>query len=237
MQTGRNIPILTTDQMVEVDRLMIEEYQISLVQMMENAARNLAELTRRKLGGKVAGKHIAVLSGAGNNGGGGLAAARHLHNWGAKISLVLASDPVRLKEVPTRQLRTLGTLGIEADDQADLENADLIVDALIGYGLSGDPRQPVAEWIDKANNSGTPILALDAPSGLDTMLGTPGDPCIKATATLTLALPKAGLLSEQAQEYVGELYLADISVPPELYRHMGIEVPKIFERDSIVQIT
>lgn len=237
MQTGRNIPLLSTEQMVEVDRLMIEEYQISLVQMMENAGRNLAELARRKLGGKVAGKHIAVLSGAGNNGGGGLAAARHLHNWGAKISLVLAYEPARLKEVSARQWRILGTMGIEPDNQADLENADVIVDALIGYGLSGDPRQPVAGWIDKANNSGTPILALDAPSGLDTTLGTPGAPCIKAATTLTLALPKTGLLSVQAQGYVGELYLADISVPPELYRHMGIVMPNLFERDSIVQIT
>ena len=223
--------------MVEVDRLMIEEYQISLVQMMENAGRNLAELARRKLGGKVAGKHIAVLSGAGNNGGGGLAAARHLHNWGAKISLVLAYEPARLKEVPARQWHILGTMGIEPDNQTDLENADVIVDALIGYGLSGDPRQPVAGWIDKANNSGIPILSLDVPSGLDTTLGTPGALCIKAATTLTLALPKTGLLSVQAQDYVGELYLADISVPPELYQHMGIIMPNLFERDSIVQIT
>lgn len=237
MQSGKRIPFLSTEQMVEVDRLMIEEYQISLVQMMENAGRNLAELARRKLGSSVAGKHIAVLSGAGNNGGGGLAAARHLQNWGARISLVLAHDPARLKEVPARQLSILGKMGIGPDDRTDLQMADLIIDSLIGYGLKGDPRQPVAGWIDKANISGTPILALDAPSGLDTTEGNPGNPCIKAAATLTLALPKSGLLSDGAADYVGEIYLADISVPPELFRHMGLSVPNLFAEESIIRIT
>jgi NAD(P)H-hydrate epimerase len=112
----------------------------------------------------------------------------------------------------------------------------LIIDALIGYGISGDPRQPVAGWIESANNSGKPILALDAPSGLDATTGIPGNPCIKAAATLTLALPKTGLLTRQAKNYVGELYLADISVPPELYLHLGIEVPNLFASDSILKV-
>jgi NAD(P)H-hydrate epimerase len=236
MKFPKDIPVLSTDQMVEVDRLMIEEYQISLIQMMENAGRNLAELARRMLGGQIGGQRITILSGAGNNGGGGLAAARHLHNWGAKISLMLAFGPGRLKEVPALQSRTLGTMGIEPDDQTDLRQADLIVDALIGYGLSGDPRQPVAGWIDKANISGTPIVALDAPSGLDATSGTPGNPTINAAATLTLALPKSGLLTPQAAEFVGELYLADISVPPELYRQIGVEVPYLFVQDTIVRL-
>ena len=83
MNIKGEVPVLTTAQMAEVDRLMIEEYQISLIQMMENAGRNLAELARRQLGGQVADRSVVILSGAGNNGGGGLAAARHLHNWGA----------------------------------------------------------------------------------------------------------------------------------------------------------
>lgn len=232
-----DIPVLSTSQMVEVDRLMIEEYQITLIQMMENAGRNLAELARRKLGGQVAGRSIAILSGAGNNGGGGLVAARHLHNWGAEVSLVLAFDPSRLKDVPAHQWRILQQMGIDSLGEPDLEQTELIIDALIGYGLSGDPRPPVAGWINQANNAGSPILALDAPSGLDTTSGLPGKPCIKAAATLTLALPKSGLLTPQAKDVVGELYLADISVPPELYRHLGVEVPNLFEVDSILKIS
>jgi len=237
MQFQEDIPVLSTGQMVEVDRLMIEEYQISLIQMMENAGRNLAELARRMLGGQVSGRSIAILSGAGNNGGGGLVAARHLHNWGAEISLVLAFEPARLKEIPAHQWHILQKMGIKLDEEPELGKADLIIDALIGYGLSGDPRQPVAGWIDQANHSHVPILALDAPSGLDTTSGTPGNPCIKAAAILTLALPKSGLLTPRAAEYVGELYLADISVPPELYQHIGVEVPNLFEVDSIIKVS
>lgn len=74
------IPALTTVQMAEVDRLMIEEYGILLIQMMENAGRNLAEQARRMLGGGLAGHRIVVLCGRGHNGGGGMVAARHLHD-------------------------------------------------------------------------------------------------------------------------------------------------------------
>ncbi len=236
MDISGEIPVLTTPQMVEVDRLMIEEYQIELIQMMENAGRNLAELARRDLGGLVVGKSIALLCGAGNNGGGGLVAARHLHNWGANVSLKLAFDPSRLKEIPAHQWRILMQMGLDSNKEPDLTKVDLILDALIGYGLSGDPRQPIAGWIEKANKAGRPILALDAPSGLDTTSGIPGNPCIKAAATLTLALPKMGLLTREAKDYIGDLYLADISVPPELYHQLGVEVPNLFEKDTILKI-
>lgn len=231
-----DLPVLTTAQMAEVDRLMTAEYQISLIQMMENAGRNLAELARRQLAGQVADRSVVVLSGAGNNGGGGLAAARHLHNWGAQVYLQLAFDVDRLKEIPAHQLLALSAMELPSNQDLELEKADLIIDALIGYGLSGDPRPPVAGWIDAANNAGPPILALDAPSGLDTTSGIPGKPCIQAAATLTLALPKTGLMISQARPYVGDLYLADISVPPELYRRIGVEVPNLFVEDTIVKI-
>ena len=237
MQFPGDIPVLSTSQMVEVDRLMIEEYQITLIQMMENAGRNLAELARRELGGQVVGRSITILCGAGNNGGGGLVAARHLHNWGAEVSPVLAFDPSRLKEIPAHQWHILQQMGLDSGVEPALAEVDLIIDAMIGYGLSGDPRQPVAGWINQANNAGRPILALDAPSGLDTTSGIPGNPCISAAATLTLALPKSGLSTLQAKEVVGELFLADISVPPELYRHLGVQVPNLFEDDTILKIS
>lgn len=106
------IPAITTQQMIEVDRLMIAEYGIRLVQMMENAGRNLAELSRRLLDGELSGKRIAVLCGGGNNGGGGMAAARHLHNRGAEVELVVAAPPDRIKDEPARQVRTLAKMGI-----------------------------------------------------------------------------------------------------------------------------
>jgi NAD(P)H-hydrate epimerase len=233
-----HIPALTTRQMVEVDRLMIAEFGITLIQMMENAGRNLADLARRMLGGDVSGKRIAVLCGAGNNGGGGMVAARQLHNWGAGVTYKVIGDPGRMKETPAHQLRILEAMGLKNNGTINLEGADLVIDALIGYGLTGDPRGPVAGWIERINASNRPVLALDAPSGLDTTIGKPGNPCIRATATLTLALPKTGLLTRQARPYVGELYLADIGVPPELYAapSLGLSVRDIFARDAIVRL-
>jgi NAD(P)H-hydrate epimerase len=110
---------------------------------------------------------------------------------------------------------------------------DLIVDALIGYSLTGDPAEPFACLIRWANAQPAPVLSLDTPSGLDVTTGVPARPCVRATATLTLALPKTGLPG--ARE-AGHLYLADISVPPLLYRRMAIEVGDLFGDASIVPL-
>jgi NAD(P)H-hydrate epimerase len=232
------LPVITTEQMAEVDRLMIEEYGIQLIQMMENAGRNLAELSRRRLGGDVRGKRIAVLCGAGNNGGGGLVAARHLHNWGADIVLKVLPTREKLKNVPAHQFHILEMMGIPDSETIDLDSVNLVVDAMIGYGLAGDPRGPIADWIQRLNTSARPVLSLDTPSGLNTTTGIPGNPCIRAAATLTLALPKSGLLTTQAKPVVGALYLADIGVPPVLYTapSLGLEVGHIFACDTILHI-
>lgn len=232
----QSVPIITSTQMVEVDRIMIEEYGVQLIQMMENAGRNLAEQARRMLGGQVINKAIMVLCGARNNGGGGMVAARHLANWGAHVQTLLAGDANKLKEVPAHQWRSLQAMGVAAEHTSDLTRADLILDALIGYGLTGHPRDPAATWIERINAAGRPVLALDTPSGLNLQTGRPGTPCVQATATLTLALPKAGLLTLQARAVVGDLYLADLSVPPQLYRRFGLNVGPVFAADAIVPL-
>jgi NAD(P)H-hydrate epimerase len=233
-----NLPILTTKQMIEVDRLMIEEWGITLFQMMENAGRNFGELARLQLGGTLQGKRVAVLCGNGNNGSGGMVAARHLHNWGAYVEIMLIGDENRLKDVPAHQWRILQKMGISRS-ALELSRADLILDAMLGYGVKGDPRPLFADWIHLANKSGRPILSLDSPSGLDTTTGMPGSPCIHASVTLTLALPKTGLLASTASPFVGDLYLADISVPPELYAapSLGLQVSSPFADGTIVKLT
>jgi NAD(P)H-hydrate epimerase len=167
-----------------------------------------------------------------------MVAARHLHDWGAQVEVLLVGSENRLKEIPAHQWRILQKMGLPASNP-DLETADLILDALIGYGMSGVPRPPVADWITKANASGRPILALDAPSGLDTTTGIPAPSGIRAAATLTLALPKTGLLTPDAKPFVGELYLADIGVPPELYAapSLGLQVTSPFGADTIVKLS
>ena len=239
---NRDIPFLTADQMREVDRAMVQDFGILLVQMMENAGRGLAHLARsRFLDGDPAGKRILVLAGTGGNGGGGLVCARWLHNWGAEVLVWLTASPSQLAEVPRHQLNILERKGIHvelAGDKVDLPAGDLIVDAIIGYSLRGSPAGMAASLILAADSHGAPVLALDVPSGLDATEGTVYEPATRATVTLTLALPKKGLAPPGAREHVGELYLADIGVSPELYERppLFMNVGPIFAPSEIIRI-
>jgi NAD(P)H-hydrate epimerase len=135
---------------------------------------------------------------------------------------------------------TIQKMGLTETD-LQLSKANFIIDAMIGYGLQGKPRPPVSGWITKANQSRSPILALDAPTGLDATTGKPATYCIKAKATMTLAMPKMGLLTNAAQPYVGDLYLADIGVPPELYQSPTLSLniennPHYFDKGCIIKL-
>lgn len=234
-----SLPALSPAQMVEVDRLMIEDYGILLLQMMENAGRNLADLAQAWLGGQVIERAVLVLAGRGHNGGGGLAAARHLANRGADVQVMTAHPLDAFTGVPGQQLAALLAMGVSVtplEEGWELPGADLLLDALIGYGLQGDPRGTTADLIRLANSHHAPILSLDAPTGVDLESGIPYQPAIRAAATLTLALPKQGLLLAPA-EVVGELYLADISVPPELYAGLGIALDPIFRAGPLLRVT
>jgi NAD(P)H-hydrate epimerase len=233
---------VSVDQMREVDRLMTEEVGISLVQMMENAGRSLATHARGMLGGDARERQVVILVGPGGNGGGGLAAARRLFGWGAVVTLVLAQPREEMRGVPRQQLSILEWIGIPVRLAADgiaevLAGGDLVIDALIGYSLRGAPAGPVATLIREANASGRRILALDLPSGLDGDSGDASDPTIRATETLTLALPKRGLLALAARPWVGQLHLADIAVPEKVYRRLGLTVGPLFARSDIIPIT
>jgi len=237
-----DIPHLTTAQMVEVDRAMMEDFHIDLVRMMENAGRNLAHLARHRfLDGHPAGKMAVVLAGTGGNGGGALVCARRLRTWGADVRVAVTRPDAAFKAVPGHQLDIVHRLGLPvsvAAPPADEPPPDIIIDGLIGYSLSGPPAGSAADLIGWANGQSAPVLALDAPSGLDTTTGTTHAPAIRAAATLTLALPKRGLLGPQVAPFVGELYLADISVPPELYARppLNLRVPLLFSASDIVRL-
>ena len=236
------LPFITTDQMREIDRVMEEDYGISLVQMMENAGRNLAHLARlRFLGGDPRGKQVVVLAGRGGNGGGAMVCARRLHGYGADVSVAATVPDERVDGVPGRQLAILRRLDIDiatAAPSASAPRPDLVIDGVIGYSLRGAPREPAASMIRWANGAEAPILALDAPSGLDTTSGVVYEPAIRADATMTLALPKRGLAVDEARRHAGELYLADIGVPPELYAQsgLGLQIGSIFSESDIVRL-
>jgi NAD(P)H-hydrate epimerase len=217
--SGLEVPAVTTDQMREIDRIAMEETGPNLFQMMENAGRNLAEMALECLGANWRQARIVVLAGTGGNGGGGIVAARHLANHGARVELCLAA-PDKLGEVPAWQYKIFrSTDGKEVSPQElDKEPLAFILDALIGYSLQSAPRGVFADLIAWANSTGAPILSLDVPSGMDSTTGeTPGD-FIQATWTMTLALPKTGLASGNA----GQITLADIGIPEETYRRAGL---------------
>ena len=238
----RKLPYVTTEQMIEVDRLMEETYHIDLIQMMENAGRHLARTAcDRLLAGDPRGLRVVVLAGTGGNGGGAIVAARRLAGWGAMVQVYTTAEDERLTLVPARQVRAIRQIGIPVATIAEglpTESTDAIVDGLVGYNLRGAPTGPAALGIEWANERDVPVISLDVPSGLDATSGLPSSPCVRAVATLTLALPKTGLREERALPYVGELYLADIGVPPTLYAQpsLSLDVGPIFAREEVLRL-
>jgi len=232
--SGLVVPAVTADQMREVDRIAVEDFGLGILQMMENAGRNLALSVLHMLaweevppqavsadGGPRQRPEVAVLAGSGGNGGGGLCCARHLHNRGFQVSVLLSKDPEDLRGAAANQLRILRAANVhpvelvEADEV--LRRSKVVVDALIGYSLRGAPRGRAAQLIDRCNEHGSQVLSLDLPSGLDATTGDAPGVTVQPKRTLTLALPKTGLRDVQ-----GELYLADIGIPPEVYGALGL---------------
>lgn len=237
------IPHLSTAQMVEVDRLMMDKYHIELIQMMENAGRCLAVLAVKQfLKKKLKNKRVIVLAGSGGNGGGALVCARRLRNWGAEVDVYLSGGEEKMSPIPLHQLRILQKMGLKIKPGSELPNsktADLVIDGLIGYSIKGAPAGQAREMIDWVNGQTAPVLSLDTPSGLDLTTGKAYNPTVHAAATLTLALPKQWLFEESALPFRGELYLGDISVPPELYAAPSLRLkvkPKLFAKSDVVKI-
>lgn len=232
---GLPVPTVAAEQMQEVDRIAVEEFGLGILQMMENAGRNLALHVIDMLGWKdyspergsghaqaaVPRAEVTVLAGSRGNGGGGLCCARHLHNRGFRVSVLLSKEPAELGGASASQLRVLRAAGVNPVDpaQADdvLRRSRLVVDALVGYSLRGAPRGRVAELIDRCNAHARRVLSLDLPSGLHATTGETPGAIVRPERTLTLALPKIGL-----RDVPGELYLADIGIPPQVYHGLGL---------------
>jgi NAD(P)H-hydrate epimerase len=238
------IPSVTKEQMIEVDRLMIEEFGINLFQMMENAGRAIALISKNLYLNTKKLPKIAVLAGTGGNGGGGLVAARRLLNWGYKVDVFLSKREEEFKSIPKQQLQAFkkmnGTV-IEFEVFEKKNDYTLIIDSILGYSISGNPKNTAKDMIiwanNEKNNNETPILSLDLPSGM----GSDGDvynPVIRASATITLALPKKSMFEKITRPYIGDLYLADISVPSSLYKKMNIifKTKELFKANEIIRI-
>jgi len=239
-----HVPAISAAQMAEVDRSAIEDYGVTLLQMMEQAGAHLAEVVRVEIGGDLRDKRVVVAVGPGNNGGGGLVAARHLANRGASVRVVLARPALRMSEAARHQLATLIAMGTDCcvatydlgDDALEqvLATADLVVDAVLGYRIHDAPRGEEERLIGFVIGAGRPIVSLDLPSGMDPDSGEASGAAITAGATLTLALPKSGLLTPAGVARSGRLYLGDLGLPSALYTGIGIRTNHPFAAGRVV---
>jgi hydroxyethylthiazole kinase-like uncharacterized protein yjeF len=211
-----DLPTLTSRQVAEVDRLAQERFGIPVEWLMEAAGWQIARFCRGP---------AVVVCGVGNNAGDGLAAARHLHRWGRLMS-VSCVDAGRLHGAAALERDALGKLGVEVSNELRLKGAEVVVDALLGTGLSRVPEGRFAAWIEAINHSGSHVVAIDVPSGLDADTGVAYAPCVRADTTVTLGLAKPGLLKGDGVAFAGDVWIADIGVPFEAYAAVGVEVPR-----------
>ncbi len=213
---------LTTDEM-RVLELNSEHLGISLGTLMQNAGREIArEIIKRS---DVRGRKILILSGRGGNGGDGMVAAIHLYEAGATIEVCLLGSEDRITSSDTRHnwaiLQNLdGIQKIEMKTESavasckSINDADIIIDAMLGIGLGGNVREPIKSAVEHTNASDAMVYSVDIPTGIDSNTGKIWGTAIKADITITMHAPKRGL--GEAKEYTGEIVTVPIGIPPEV---------------------
>jgi NAD(P)H-hydrate epimerase len=221
---GRGVTAVTADEMAAVDRVAVEEVGLQLLQMMENAGRGLAWHVRDVRGGR---GEVLVVAGNGGNGGGGMTCARHLANRDVPVRVLLDRPPGELSGAAAHQRRILDEMAVpistDGERLSGLAESTVVVDALIGYGLSGEIRSPATDYVERMNRGPGAVVSLDVPSGVDATTGETLGSAVRPDRTVTLALPKTGLDS-----VAGELWLADIGIPRMVYDRLDIEYTSPF---------
>ncbi len=212
--------ILTSDQMRNIDRRTTERFGIPSIVLMENAALAVVDAIFEHYPDC---ERAAIFCGTGQNGGDGLAIARHLENRGVVPVVLIAGDRANFTGDAMANLIICERLGIpiydivDADHVADavahVSDADLIVDAIFGTGLNRPPTGVHAETIRAITELRIPVLAVDMPSGANASSGEPFDPCLRAEVTVTFAAPKVCHVFEPSAVMCGEVIVADISIP------------------------
>lgn len=226
--------VLTRAQVREIDRRAVADYAMPGIVLMENAGRNAAGVALEVLasieqrdGFKAERPFAAVVCGGGNNGGDGYVVARHLANAGVDVQIISIKPPVELDGDAAAAWRIVERMGLPlvvadgpegmGEAGAILDAADLVVDAILGTGFSGDrvrePAHAVITLINQVAEDGTAVLAVDVPSGLDCDSGKPADPTIRADATVTFVALKPALADPDLEPWCGQVLVADIGVP------------------------
>jgi hydroxyethylthiazole kinase-like uncharacterized protein yjeF len=215
--------VLTGSQMMELDR-RAQELGLDVLVLMENAGRSVAQALAERL--ELKGKRVVVLAGKGNNGGDGLVAARHLASLGAEVRTFILAERGQLSPPAERNAAILEGAGAAVEylpDEASLASlepqlarAEVVVDALLGLGISGPVRGYYARAIELVNASGAFIVAVDVPSGLEAEAGHVEGPCVRAELTVTMGRPKLGLLLYPGREFAGEIVVGEVGYPRSL---------------------
>ena len=221
---------VSSDQMRELDRRAQQEFGIPELILMEHAGTAAAREARRMvLPAPRSSGRILVLAGGGANGGDGLVAARHLSNWGLLVEVVLLSDPDRLRGASLINLEILRRMEIPLSPVSTVDEWNawihrkagnrwgLIVDALLGTGLTGPVREPFRTAIRWINRKRIPVVSVDLPSGLNADTGAACGEAVRASVTVTCGLPKVGLRRAQGLLLSGRVKVADISLPRALW--------------------
>ena len=218
--------LVTAKEMQNLDRLAVEEYAIPGIVLMENASKAVADTAVEMLQNN-GGNSVVVVCGKGNNGGDGFGAARWLANYGYAVTVwYLGADLDDVQGDAALELAMLQNAGVDVLHLVDEEglfvvevdclNSDLIIDAMLGTGFAGELRGNYKKLCQIINNSGTEVLAVDIPTGVNADNGTADEDAIDADVTVTMALVKAGMLQYPAKELVGELHVAEIGMPNNL---------------------
>ena len=223
--------IVTTDEMREIER-RAAEIGLPPEVLMENAGLAIAREVKGWLG-SAAGRQILILVGPGNNGGDGLVAARHLHDWGSRVHIYLCNERADANFRIAMERGIPCTVASEDKNLADLDSilssSDIVIDALFGTGklrpLEGIYKQ-VLNRLRQAKEAqpGLRVIALDLPSGLDADSGATDPSCAAADLTITLGYPKLGLFSFPGRDLVGQFVVADIGIPPHLVKDIATEL-------------
>ena len=230
---------MTRDQMREYDRLAIEQYGMPGALLMENAGRGAADIVEQYL--RASGV-AAIVCGGGNNGGDGFVIARHLTNRGYFVRAYLLAEEEKLTQDAALNLAIFRNMGGEVVDcreegalaarRDELDTADVIVDAMLGTGLTSDVRGPIRDAIMLLNMAPPPKVAVDIPSGIAADTGRVLGAAVQATATATFGFLKRGLLLFPGAEHAGSVHVIDIGAPAQAADIAGHD-GKLLQEDDV----
>jgi len=223
---------LTAEQSREVEQRAVAEAGVSLAELMRAAGAAVADEARQRL---PEGAAVVVACGPGNNGGDGWVAARELHCSGLRVRVVALRSPEQLTGIAADAARDAIAAGVQwsvptASPEPSEFAAEVVVDALLGTGIELPLRGDVAHWCAAINQSCAFVIAVDAPTGVDSDSGARAADAIMADCTVTFTSPKLGLMTYPGAECAGEIVVADIGIPPEFAEQ--VVAPEIWMADE-----